>query len=136
MIPTRPPPSFRDPDKWSPEFIDFVSKCLVKNPEQRAIAKELLQVFTSFYLFILSESDFYFALNRRHHRALNTIFFVSARLHRETTSFIGVAGDDTRGERDPGGIVGCYGCSSRQGRDFQMIFNLNFVILYLLLTCP
>lgn len=42
MIPTRPPPSFRDPDKWSPEFIDFVSKCLIKNPEQRATAKELL----------------------------------------------------------------------------------------------
>nr|CAD7204221.1 unnamed protein product [Timema douglasi] len=24
MIPTKPPPSFRQPDKWSPEFIDFV----------------------------------------------------------------------------------------------------------------
>ena len=44
MIPTKPPPSFRNPDKWSPEFIDFVSKCLVKNPEQRASAHELLQV--------------------------------------------------------------------------------------------
>ena len=44
MIPTKPPPSFRNPDKWSPEFIDFVSKCLVKNPEQRASAQELLQV--------------------------------------------------------------------------------------------
>ncbi|KAI0237135.1 Serine/threonine-protein kinase 3 [Lamellibrachia satsuma] len=43
MIPTKPPPSFRNPDKWTPEFIDFVSKCLVKNPEQRASAKELLQ---------------------------------------------------------------------------------------------
>jgi serine/threonine kinase 3 len=43
MIPTKPPPSFRDPDKWSPKFIDFVSKCLVKNPEQRISAKELLQ---------------------------------------------------------------------------------------------
>lgn len=43
MIPTKPPPSFRDPDRWSPEFIDFVQKCLVKNPEQRATASELLQ---------------------------------------------------------------------------------------------
>ncbi|KAL4217701.1 Serine/threonine-protein kinase 3 [Mactra antiquata] len=43
MIPTKPPPSFRNPDKWSPDFIDFVSKCLVKNPEQRATAQELLQ---------------------------------------------------------------------------------------------
>jgi serine/threonine protein kinase len=44
MIPTKPPPSFRNPDKWSPEFIDFVSKCLVKNPEQRITAQELLEV--------------------------------------------------------------------------------------------
>ena len=44
MIPTKPPPSFRNPDKWSPEFIDFVSKCLIKNPDQRVLAKELLEV--------------------------------------------------------------------------------------------
>uniref|UniRef100_A0A2R5LG33 non-specific serine/threonine protein kinase n=2 Tax=Ornithodoros turicata TaxID=34597 RepID=A0A2R5LG33_9ACAR len=43
MIPTKPPPSFRDPDHWSPEFIDFVSRCLVKNPDERATASELLQ---------------------------------------------------------------------------------------------
>ncbi|XP_057337097.1 serine/threonine-protein kinase 3 isoform X2 [Microplitis mediator] len=42
MIPTKPPPSFREPDQWSPEFIDFVSVCLVKNPEERATATELL----------------------------------------------------------------------------------------------
>lgn len=42
MIPTKPPPSFRDPDIWSSEFIDFVSLCLVKNPEERATATELL----------------------------------------------------------------------------------------------
>lgn len=44
MIPTRPPPSFRDPNKWSQEFTDFVSLCLVKQPEKRATAKKLLQV--------------------------------------------------------------------------------------------
>lgn len=43
MIPTKPPPSFRNPDRWSPEFIDFVSRCLVKNPEHRSIASTLLQ---------------------------------------------------------------------------------------------
>ncbi|KAJ8928521.1 hypothetical protein NQ314_018897 [Rhamnusium bicolor] len=42
MIPTKPPPSFREPDKWSAEFIDFVSVCLVKNPEERATATDLL----------------------------------------------------------------------------------------------
>ena len=43
MIPTKPPPSFSQPDDWSPEFIDFVSLCLMKNPESRAKASELLQ---------------------------------------------------------------------------------------------
>ncbi|CAG9759603.1 unnamed protein product [Ceutorhynchus assimilis] len=42
MIPTKPPPSFREPDKWSAEFIDFVTICLVKNPEERATATDLL----------------------------------------------------------------------------------------------
>jgi serine/threonine protein kinase len=32
MIPSKPPPSFSEPDKWSSQFIDFVSRCLVKNP--------------------------------------------------------------------------------------------------------
>jgi serine/threonine protein kinase len=32
MIPSKPPPSFSEPDKWSAAFIDFVSRCLVKNP--------------------------------------------------------------------------------------------------------
>jgi len=43
MIPTKPPPSFREPDKWSPEFIDFVSQCLIKNPEERATATKMLE---------------------------------------------------------------------------------------------
>nr|XP_023013766.1 serine/threonine-protein kinase hippo-like [Leptinotarsa decemlineata] len=42
MIPTKPPPSFREPDRWSNEFTDFVSICLVKNPEERATATDLL----------------------------------------------------------------------------------------------
>jgi serine/threonine protein kinase len=35
MIPSKPPPSFSEPDKWSPAFIDFVSRCLVKNPGEK-----------------------------------------------------------------------------------------------------
>lgn len=42
MIPTKDPPSLRNPEQWSREFIDFVSKCLVKNPENRASASELI----------------------------------------------------------------------------------------------
>lgn len=54
MIPTKPPPSFRDPDRYSPEFIDFVSRCLVKNPDERATASELLQV-SNFILLLLKK---------------------------------------------------------------------------------
>lgn len=43
MIPTKPPPSFREPDKYSTEFIEFVGDCLVKNPKKRSSATELLQ---------------------------------------------------------------------------------------------
>ncbi|KAH8402254.1 hypothetical protein KR009_010865, partial [Drosophila setifemur] len=43
MIPQKPPPSFREPDRWTTEFIDFVSKCLVKDPDDRATATELLE---------------------------------------------------------------------------------------------
>ena len=53
MIPTKPPPSFRNPDKWTPEFIDFVSQCLVKDPNKRATAKELLQVSLILSAFLL-----------------------------------------------------------------------------------
>lgn len=44
MIPTNPPPTFTTPDLWSASFRDFVSQCLVKNPENRATATQLLQV--------------------------------------------------------------------------------------------
>ena len=30
--------------KWSAEFVDFVSKCLVKNPAKRSSVKELIEV--------------------------------------------------------------------------------------------
>uniref|UniRef100_A0A8D0GG29 Serine/threonine-protein kinase 3 n=1 Tax=Sphenodon punctatus TaxID=8508 RepID=A0A8D0GG29_SPHPU len=43
MIPTNPPPTFRKPELWSDEFTDFVKQCLVKSPEQRATATQLLQ---------------------------------------------------------------------------------------------
>ncbi|RUS73025.1 hypothetical protein EGW08_019211 [Elysia chlorotica] len=37
------PPTFDRPSRWSKNFNDFVKKCLVKNPEQRATAHELLE---------------------------------------------------------------------------------------------
>merc|ERR1719264_711284 len=40
---SKPPPSFNKPDQWSSQFIDFVTLCLVKNPEERATASQLLQ---------------------------------------------------------------------------------------------
>jgi serine/threonine protein kinase len=43
MIPTKPPPTLVHVENWSTEFVDFVGKCLVKDPKQRFTASELLQ---------------------------------------------------------------------------------------------
>ena len=43
MIPTKPPPTLKQPDKFSNEFSDFISRCLVKSPEERPSATSLLQ---------------------------------------------------------------------------------------------
>jgi len=40
-IPRKPPPTFQKPENWSPEIIDFVSKCLSKDPNLRATAVDL-----------------------------------------------------------------------------------------------
>jgi len=42
MIPAREPPTLQNPAKWSPEMVDFVAKCLVKDPSKRMSADELL----------------------------------------------------------------------------------------------
>lgn len=76
MIPTKPPPSFREPDQWSPEFIDFVSQCLVKNPEERATAEYLLT-----HEFIASDVH-----NTKHPSILSTMI-AEAREIRESQVF-------------------------------------------------
>lgn len=43
MIPTKPPPTLKDPKSFSNEFSDFIRMCLVKNPEERPSATALLQ---------------------------------------------------------------------------------------------
>jgi serine/threonine protein kinase len=43
MIPSRPPPTLTNPEEWSTNLKDFISKCLVKNPDQRASATDLLK---------------------------------------------------------------------------------------------
>jgi len=37
------PPTLKQPSKWSIKFNDFIAKCLVKDPEQRPSASDLLQ---------------------------------------------------------------------------------------------
>lgn len=41
MIPTKPPPTLKNPENFSNEFSDFISRCLVKNPEERPSAINL-----------------------------------------------------------------------------------------------
>ena len=43
LIPMRPPPTFKKAEKWSASLVDFLAKCLVKNPEERGSASALLQ---------------------------------------------------------------------------------------------
>ena len=42
MIPTKPPPTLKNSENFSNEFADFISRCLVKNPEERPSATTLL----------------------------------------------------------------------------------------------
>jgi serine/threonine protein kinase len=43
-IPKEEPPKLKEANKWSPEFKEFLSKCLQKNPVIRSSAKNLLFV--------------------------------------------------------------------------------------------
>eukprot|EP01130_Rhizamoeba_saxonica_P010419 TRINITY_DN4265_c0_g2_i2.p1 TRINITY_DN4265_c0_g2~~TRINITY_DN4265_c0_g2_i2.p1 ORF type:complete len:366 (+),score=90.44 TRINITY_DN4265_c0_g2_i2:201-1298(+) len=43
MIPTRPAPKLKDSNKWSPEFYNFVERCLVKDPTERPGTNRLLK---------------------------------------------------------------------------------------------
>ncbi len=43
LIPTKDPPTVRDPTKWSPQFIDFLAAALQKDPASRPSAKTLLE---------------------------------------------------------------------------------------------
>lgn len=43
MIPSRSPPTFTTPSKYSKELNDFLARCLAKKPEDRATVEELLK---------------------------------------------------------------------------------------------
>lgn len=43
MIPTKPPPTLKEPKSFSNDFSDFIRACLVKNPEERPSATALNQ---------------------------------------------------------------------------------------------
>ena len=43
LVPTRPSPTLKEEAKYSKEFVDFLAKCLQKNPDQRPSAAELLE---------------------------------------------------------------------------------------------
>ncbi|XP_066441018.1 myosin-IIIa [Eleutherodactylus coqui] len=42
-IPRNPPPTLRQPELWSPEFNDFINKCLTKDFEKRPMVSDLLE---------------------------------------------------------------------------------------------
>jgi len=42
LIPKQPPPTLKSPSHWSSDFVDFVGRCLKKDPKERTPAKDLL----------------------------------------------------------------------------------------------
>ncbi|KAG8573657.1 hypothetical protein GDO81_012485 [Engystomops pustulosus] len=42
-IPRNPPPTLRQPELWSPDFNDFISKCLTKDFEKRPMVSDLME---------------------------------------------------------------------------------------------
>jgi serine/threonine protein kinase len=43
MIPRKPPPTVKDPSRWSANFNDFIAQCCIKDPQKRPTAAMLLQ---------------------------------------------------------------------------------------------
>ncbi|VDN01683.1 unnamed protein product [Thelazia callipaeda] len=43
MIPTKPPPTLKNEADWSIDFRNFIMQCLIKNPDERKSAKDLLE---------------------------------------------------------------------------------------------
>ncbi|XP_063839612.1 myosin-IIIb-like isoform X3 [Ostrinia nubilalis] len=43
QIPRNPPPSLSHPDLFSPQLVDFIADCLIKDMNQRPFARELLE---------------------------------------------------------------------------------------------
>ena len=42
MIPQKPPPRLENESKFSVQFVNFISRCLIKDPSKRPKAAELL----------------------------------------------------------------------------------------------
>ena len=53
MIPTKPPPHLKKPEDFSEIFDDFIRQCLVKKPDERKTAAELLEVGFLKFIFLL-----------------------------------------------------------------------------------
>ena len=63
MIPTKPPPTLEDEDRYSVAFRNFVARCLTKDPAFRPTAEELLKVCLIFFVcFFCLVSSFLFLL--------------------------------------------------------------------------
>lgn len=43
QIPRNPPPNLLHPEIFSPQLVDFISECLIKDMNQRPFARELLE---------------------------------------------------------------------------------------------
>ncbi|XP_030021132.1 serine/threonine-protein kinase 4 isoform X4 [Manduca sexta] len=110
MIPTKPPPSFREPDQWSPEFIDFVSQCLVKNPDERATAE-----------FLLTHEFIGDALRNAKHPSILSTMIAEAREIRESQAYRNSQQQQTNNAKTFAGGEGYSEATMRQRSDGTLV---------------
>ena len=52
LVPEKEPPTFEHTEKWPTEMLDFTSACLQKNPDDRPLSMELMNVSISGFVVI------------------------------------------------------------------------------------
>jgi len=93
MIPTRPPPKFENPSKWSPDFVSFLAACLIKKPKDRPSTDLLLK-----HAFIKK------AKNLKAKKVLQPLIQMSEKIIKEAGSREAALGLGEEDEEDENGV--------------------------------
>lgn len=86
-IPRRPPPTVRNVNKWSEDFIKFIAACLIKDYEQRPYAEELL-IKENFINLDDKTRDVYRNLLKTYHMKLSSTNIPAASVESDQSTII------------------------------------------------